>query len=94
MTQSILALYLSHVEASFAFDDPVITGAVFEENHVVSVTSRALTEGVTLGMDRRTAKAFAADLQCVPSNPEGIHAWIDRLTHLVPSKQDAPSRGL
>ena len=62
MTQSILALYLSHVEASFAFDDPVITGAVFEENRVVSVTSHALTEGVTPGMDRRTAKAFVADL--------------------------------
>lgn len=87
MTQSILALYLSHVEASFAFDDPVITGAVFEENRVVSVTSHALTEGVTPGMDRRTAKAFAADLQCAPSNPEGVHAWIDRLTHLVPQSK-------
>ncbi len=87
MTQSILALYLSHVEASFAFDDPVITGAVFEENRVVSVTSHALTEGVIPGIDRRTAKAFAADLQCAPSTPEGVHAWIDRLTHLVPQSK-------
>lgn len=49
MTPSILALYLSHVEASFAFDDPVITGAVFEEYSIFELcTPPTCSVGVRL----------------------------------------------
>ena len=88
MTQSILALYLSHVEASLAFNDDTIAGVVLDENRVVSLTSRAQAQGVTLGMDRRTAQAFVNDLRCFSSNPEGVQAWIDRLTHFVPHSSE------